>query len=220
MKIAILKLCFLSLLVSGCSSEENIPTPSPSTVEITPEGTENSDYSILFVGNSLTATNDLPKLVRDRALQNDISIQTTAVTYGNYGLQDHWNDGNIQTLIEANNYDFVVIQQGPSSQADGRSSLIEYGGYIKEICEANNTQLAFFMVWPALEYYYTFDGVIQNYTDAANLNNALLCPVGVHWRSAVDQNEDYSYYGPDGFHPSLEGSEVAAQVILEGLDIL
>jgi hypothetical protein len=220
MKIAILKLSYLCILLIGCSSKDTVPEPIIATVEITPEGNSNSDYSILFVGNSLTATNDLPKLVRDRAIQNDISIQTTKVTYGNYGLEDHWNDGDIQTLIEANNYDFVVIQQGPSSQAYGRSSLIEYGGYIKEICEANNTQLAFFMVWPSLEYYYTFDGVIQNYTDAANLNNAILCPVGVHWRNAVDQNEDYSYYGPDGFHPSLEGSEVAAQVILEGLGVL
>jgi lysophospholipase L1-like esterase len=73
------------------------------------------------------------------------------------------------------------------------------------------------MVWPSLTYYSTFDGVIFSYTEAANMNNDILCPVGEVWKSHFDVTNDFSYYGTDGFHPSLEGSNVAAQIIYESL---
>ena len=99
------------------------------------------------------------------------------------------------------------------------ASLIGYGGLIKELCDANNAELAFFMVWPDLDYYYTFAGVINSYTVAAEQNNAILCPVGSHWFDYIAETDDYSYYGPDGFHPSLEGSTIAAQIIVQALDL-
>jgi hypothetical protein len=73
------------------------------------------------------------------------------------------------------------------------------------------------MVWPSLHYYHTFNGVIESYTLAANATSSILCPVGEVWKSYFDETEDFSYYGPDGFHPSLKGSNVAAQVIYESL---
>jgi len=179
----------------------------------------NSDYSLLFIGNSLTYTNGLPALVKDAASTQGITITTKMIAYSNYGLEDHWNDGVIQDLINTEKYDYVIIQQGPSSQAAGRASLIEYGGRIADLCQMNNTQLAFFMVWPSMTYYHTFPGVITNYTDAASLSGAILCPAGKVWKDYFDQTNDFSYYGPDNFHPSLSGSEVAAAVILESLDL-
>nr|MBX2827895.1 SGNH/GDSL hydrolase family protein [Flavobacteriaceae bacterium] len=95
----------------------------------------------------------------------------------------------------------------------GRSLLIDYGQRIKTLCDVHDTQLAFFMVWPSLSYYDTFPGVIQNYTDAAALTGSLLCPVGIEWKAYQDTMGDYSYYGPDGFHPSVAGSRFAASVI-------
>ena len=41
----------------------------------------------------------------------------------NYALKDHWNEGELQSLIKSGNFDFVVVQQGPSSQAEGRAML-------------------------------------------------------------------------------------------------
>lgn len=173
--------------------------------------------TILFVGNSLTYTNDLPKLITDIGKAKKIIIETTMIAYPNYALEDHWNDGKIQKLIDSNKYDFVVVQQGPSSQNDGRSSLLDYGGRIKSLCENNHTQLAFFMVWPAFSNFQTFDGVIQNYTDAAAATNALLCPVGLSWKKYFLETGDYSFYGPDMFHPSVSGSTAAAKIIFESL---
>lgn len=176
-----------------------------------------SAKSILFVGNSLTYFNDLPKMVARAGLNRGITIKTEMIAHPNYALEDHWNDGYMQTLIARNKYDFVVVQQGPSSQADGRIMLLDYGARIKNICVPQNTQLAFFMVWPAFSNFHTFDGVINNYTAAAAATNSLLCPVGKLWKEHFLSTGDYSYYGPDMFHPSQAGTEHAAMVIFETL---
>lgn len=168
---------------------------------------------VLFVGNSLTYTNNLPELVQSEAANMSVSIKTEILANANYALEDHWNDGELQRLIKTGNFDFVVVQQGPSSQHDGREMLLKFGKRIKALCDQYHCRLVFFMVWPAIANIQTFDGVVQNYTDAASETNSILCPVGKSWKEYIEKTGDYSYYGPDGFHPSLKGSKEAARII-------
>jgi lysophospholipase L1-like esterase len=74
------------------------------------------------------------------------------------------------------------------------------------------------MVRPAFSNFENFDGVIKNYTDAALMTNAILCPVGKVWKEYFLRTKDYSYYGTDMFHPSQKGSEVAAEIIYKTLN--
>ncbi|MEQ9468328.1 MAG: SGNH/GDSL hydrolase family protein [Ekhidna sp.] len=172
---------------------------------------------ILFLGNSLTYFNDLPSLVAQKAKEQNVNIKTEMIAFPNYALEDHWNDGKVQKQMKTGKYKYLVIQQGPSSQEYGRETLFEYGAKLKQLCDQNNAELVYFMVWPSQTYYYTFDGVIKNHRDAAIENDAILCPVGEVWKAHFDETEDFSYYGSDGFHPSQQGSEVAAEVIVETL---
>ena len=169
--------------------------------------------NVLFVGNSLTYYNNLPKLVSRIAACDSIEMTFQVLAYPNYALEDHLNEGSVITQIKTGNYDFVVVQQGPSSQAEGRVLLFEYGEKIQALCQKHKTKLAIFMVWPARSNYKTFDGVIRNHTEIAAKTNALLCPVGKVWKEHFDATSDFSYYGPDQFHPSLAGSQVAAEII-------
>jgi len=171
--------------------------------------------SILFVGNSLTYSNDLPALVKKAAFNQGYLIETDMLALPDYSLEDHWNDGQLQELLQNNKYDFVIIQQGPSSQAEGRKTLFDYGAKINELCKEHNAILVYFMVWPAHANYINFDGVINNYTEASQHTNSILCPVGEEWKQYIDNTGDLSYYGPDLFHPSLKGSEVAAEIIFK-----
>ncbi len=181
-------------------------------VQVKPE-----PIKILFVGNSLTYTNQLPVLVEKEAKKYNLIVKTTLIAYPNYAIEDHWNDGKVHQLLEKEQYHFLILQQGPSSLAEGKRMLLDYGAKFKALCEAEQTQLAFYMVWPSLGYYSSFDKVIEHYTLAAQSNNALLCPVGSVWKAYIGKTKDTSYYGPDGFHPSKKGSAVAAEVILKTL---
>ena len=175
------------------------------------------DTTLLFVGNSLTYTNNLPKMVADIAQSRGRKIKCEMLTFPNYALIDHLADGKLQKLIASKKYQYVIVQQGPSSQPEGRDMLLEAAGRIKKLCDANGTKLAFFMVWPANDNYYNFDGVIRNYTEAATLTQAILCPAGIVWKEYIDRTKDLSYYGPDLFHPSAKGSQVAAEVICNSI---
>ena len=179
----------------------------------------NTKYSILFIGNSLTYTNNLPLLVKKHARQKGIKVKVKMLAFPNYAIEDHWNDGEVQNLISSNKYDFVIIQQGPSSQSDGREMLIEYGKKYSNLCKKNGSKLCYFMVWASLNYYHTFDGVIKNYKDAASVNNSILLPVGKIWKEYIDSANTHEYYSSDGFHPSIKGSQVAAKVIVEHLKL-
>ena len=149
--------------------------------------------------------------------QQGLQLDVEMVAYPNYALIDHWDDGKVQKMITHGNYDFVLIQQGPSSQRFGREVLFNYGHEFNKLCKASGVRLAYFMVWPSKRHYQTFDAVIKNHKDAAKAINAILCPVGEVWKQHFDETEDYSYYGPDGFHPSLKGSQIAAKVIVSSL---
>jgi hypothetical protein len=95
--------------------------------------------------------------------------------------------------------------------------LIEDGKKYVDLCATNDCQVAYFMAWPALEYFRSIDNVIKNHQDAATKNGAILCPVGREWKTHIDTTNDLSYYGPDRFHPSMKGSKVAAEIIFWSL---
>jgi hypothetical protein len=214
---------------SSCSGQEEV-RGSTSTSTSTSQGgsqvavpnacsatrTDDSAIRILFVGNSLTYSNNLPKIVESIGAARGKSVFSETLAFGNYAIEDHWNDGKMQKLICEGNFDFVVIQQGPSSQSDGRVMLFDYGQRFKDICSSRGTELAFFMVWPAKENYHTFSGVIRHYTDAANDTKSLLCAVGSQFKKLGNVG-DFRFYSPDNFHPSVEGSEIAAEIIYSTL---
>lgn len=198
--IIILTLCF------NCNSSKlNDSTTSSKTI------------SILFVGNSLTYTNNLPELVKSEAKSKGINLKTKMLALPNYALLDHWNDGIVQKEIQSKIYDYVIVQQGPSSQAFGKEILINYGKKYNNLCKVNGAQLCYFMVWPSISYYKTFDGVIKNHKEAARLNDALLIPVGEIWKSYFETTGHLDYYSEDGFHPSIKGSQIAAKTIVQYL---
>lgn len=176
-----------------------------------------TEFSVLFIGNSLTYTNNLPRLVKKYAKQKGITIKTKMIAFPNYSIEQHWADGQVQELISSKKHDFVILQQGPSSQSDGRKMLVEYGAKYGDLCKTNEVTLCYLMVWPSLNHYSTFDGVIENYKDAASINSSVLLPVGAKWKEYIDSTQNYDYYSSDGFHPSLKGSQITAKVIVEHL---
>ncbi|MBX2927547.1 MAG: SGNH/GDSL hydrolase family protein [Saprospiraceae bacterium] len=172
---------------------------------------------VLFVGNSLTYLNDLPGLFRDFAKEKGKNVRVEMLAFPNYSLADHWASGALQRKITSGKYSYIIVQQGPSSQAEGRAVLLEYGTKIKTLCSAHKAQLVFFMVWPARQHYHTFGGVINSYSEVARVTESLLCPVGKIWKEHFDATGNFSYYGEDAFHPSPKGSQVAAEIIYQTL---
>lgn len=175
------------------------------------------EVKILYIGNSLTYSNNLPKLVEKEALKIGFTVSSTTIAKPNYALIDHWREGNIQKLIKSEGFDYVIVQQGPSSQSEGRKMLIEDGQKIVDLSNKHGSVVCFYMVWPSRQYFQTFDDVIKSHKMAAKLSASKLIPVGEVWQEYIDTTGSYDYYGPDGFHPSPKGSQVAAETIVRTL---
>ena len=172
----------------------------------------------MFIGNSLTYSNDLPQILEGLSKTVKLDITTICVCYPNYSLEDHWFNGDFRNMLANESFDFIIMQQGPSSQALGREWLIKFGKMIQDEASKYDAKTAYYMVWPSKQYYYTFNGVIKNHTDAAKTNNSMLIPVGRLWQKIdTDNQSGIELYGSDGFHPSMQGSFLAALVMLHSL---
>lgn len=191
-------------------------TLSSCSPELSPSDSEDGD-AYLFVGNSLSYANDMPGILIEIAEAYDIKMGADCLCKPNYAIVDHWNEAELKVLLAAKDYTQVVLQQGPSSQAFGRSVLLEYGPKINSLAAEHEAKTAFYMVWPAKVYYATFQGVIDNYTEAARVSNADLFPAGQVWKDYIAATGDESLYGVDEFHPSRKGSFLAAWVIFRFL---
>lgn len=165
---------------------------------------------ILFVGNSLTYSNNLPKILEYIAKTQDISISSKSLCFPNYAIIDHLNEGKLQRILKKEKFDYLVVQQGPSSQNEGKRMLVEDGEKLKKLCDAFNIKFVYFMVWTSKKWYHTFDLVIENHTIAAQKNEALLFPVGKVWQTYYTHKNIEELYTVDGFHPSKAGSFLAA----------
>ena len=176
---------------------------------------QSAALNVLFIGNSLTATNDLPGIIlalMDSAGAGRGLVTLATVAYPNFGLADHWSTGEARQAISGGGWDLVVLQQGPSA-TEGRPSLLEYSERFAGEIRARGARPALYMVWPARVRLFAFEGVSESYRMAAERVDALLLPVGDAWRIAWAADSSLALYGPDGFHPSPMGSYLAALVM-------
>ncbi|MEM6766431.1 MAG: hypothetical protein AAF655_15965 [Bacteroidota bacterium] len=134
----------------------------------------------------------------------------------NYSLEDHLRSGTLQGQLEANTYDFIVFQQGPSSQKSSGEHLLQYATEINRIVRDAHIKVVTYMVWPSKVYYQTFDNSIEYYLMANHAIKGILAPVGLIWKE-VEDDGIFSVYGEDQFHPSLKGSFLSAWVIYHSL---
>jgi hypothetical protein len=176
-----------------------------------------AQQKILFVGNSLTYYNDLPKLVKEIAKQNGIKLDVHSFTKPNYALEDHWIEGAVVAELRSTHYDFIVFQQGPSALKASRENLIEYALMFSKVCKEQNSRMAFYSVWPSGDRSFDFENVYRSYSAAADTTHGIVCPAGNAWLKVWEGKKDFPLYSEDGFHPTEHGSLLAALVIYGSL---
>jgi hypothetical protein len=180
---------------------------------------QNPSPRVLFIGNSLTAANDLPAMV---AAMSASSTQRPTLTYEtvalpDFGLPEHWEHGGALRAIRRQRWTHVVLQQGPSSLPASRCTLLEYAAKFVTEIRAAGAQPVFYSVWPPRDRLAFFDAVSESYALAAARTGALLAPAGEAWRVAWQRDPKLALYSSDAFHPSKLGSYLAAAVLFQAL---
>lgn len=187
--------------------------PGPGPVGIT---LPDAETRILFVGNSLTATNDLPGLVQALGQGAGRSVAVASVVRANYALEDHWRDG-LEAEIQRLAADFVILQQGPSSLPASRDNLVAWTLAIAPAVRGAGGEPVLLMVWPDRSRAAYFDEVRDSYYAAAKAVDGRFVPGGWSWVEAWSRDAELDLWGPDGFHPSYLGTLTVAYTLVTTL---
>ncbi len=203
----------LGALLPACNGGPTDPSFAPGAVRV------------LFIGNSLTYTNDLPGMLVAVARQaGDSALAAHAVALANVSIEDHWYEGTARALLERTRWEFVVLQQGPSSLPANQANLAQWTGAFAPLIRAAGAEPVLYMVWPAADRaLLDFPLVLESYREAARSVGGIFAPAGDAWIAALAADPAVPLYGPDGFHPSAAGTYVAALVLLgrlRGIDPL
>jgi hypothetical protein len=199
----------LLLLVAACSGPGTQPDARP--------GPSGPGPRVLFVGNSLTGVNDVPGMVASIGAGLDAPLAVDAVVLPGSSLGDHLAEGSARRRLEADRWDFVVLQQGPSSRPESRRQLREDVARFAPLIRAAGARPALYMVWAVASEPEWFDEVHDSYEIAARDIDGLFLPGGEAWRAAWRIDPSLALYSPDGLHPTVAGSYAAALVIAGGL---
>lgn len=184
-----------------------------SSMDVAPDGA----LRVLFVGNSLTYTNDLPGVVAAFGEAGGVPLVVERIAYPNYSLEDHWVRGDAREALASGGWDVVVMQQGPSSLPENQVHLRTWAQRFADEARSHGTEPALYMVWPSESRRSAFSAVVESYTQAADAASADLFPAGAAWLEAWERRPSLALYGPDGFHPSEAGTYLAALVVYGGI---
>ena len=196
----------LLLFVLGCTADD------PAAVQ---EDAPAEELLVLFIGNSLTYSNNLPGLVETIASAAGQSVDARQIATGGYSLEDHWNTRVGPRILELAP-DLVIMQQGPSSLPENQEYLLTWTKVLSGAIREAGGEPALLMVWPDDSRIEAFGAVHDSYRNAALAVEGRFFPAGDAFLAAHIA-ENLQPYGIDGFHPSKLGSTIAALSIVRTL---
>lgn len=194
------------------------------------------ELDVLFIGNSYTHYFDMPTLLEGMAESAGCRLNAEMVAPGGSRLKLHSHNGQTLAAIGSRAWDIVVLQnfsQLPSQPAEAvKRKTFPHVGKLVEAIENNDprTKILYYVTWGRRdgdkkncarhEIVCTFDGhteaLQRGYAMYADEFGGHLVNVGGAWAQAYrDENAPFlprQLYDPDGSHPSLRGSYLAASV--------
>jgi hypothetical protein len=189
-----------------------LPACSLGTAPAAPEGS----LRVLFIGNSLTYTNDLPRTIAQLAVSAGLqTCYCVSIAYPDFGLEDHYDVRDAVNALHGERWDFVVMQQGPSALPENRTQLILWAGVFGEIIDSVGAEAVMYGVWPQRSRSFDFPDVTESYRQAAHAIGGALAPAGEAWQQAWARDSTLPLYSADNFHPSEMGTYLAALVVFE-----
>jgi hypothetical protein len=199
---------FLLPVVAACLTLED-PSPLPPL--------EEGGHHVLFIGNSLTYTNDLPGTIAVLARSVGDTIRTASVALPNFAVIDHaLGMSNAVVVIKSQPWEFVVLQQGPTTTLVNRDTLIIATKALDPLVKAAGGRTAQLMTWPSSDSPHLFPAVrATSQAAASSVDGGMFIPAGDAWRAALEEDPSIQLYGPDGYHPGVLGTYLAALVVYE-----
>lgn len=204
-----LLICILLFTMVGCASPDS--------------GNESSTTRILFIGNSYTYVNNLPKMFANLSKSGGRRVEVAMVAEGGWTLSDHVKSAETMDALESSTWDYVVLQE--QSQIPASDIFRETGMYpaaralVVKIRNLGATPVLFLTPahldgWPAegMDYATMQAQINISYWGLARELGVLVAPAGIAWSNGRGQNPELTLWQSDGSHPDKQGTYLSACV--------
>ncbi|NEW84128.1 MAG: hypothetical protein GZ094_17410 [Mariniphaga sp.] len=163
-------LLFVALLISG------IVSGSSSLAQV-----KRDTLKVLFVGNSYTYVQNLPRVVSIISDSTKTKLVTRKSTVGGAFLSEHWfGKRGLKTkeIITKGKFDIVILQENSMGTIQQPDSTIKYAKLLCQLIKSSGAKPYFYMTWAREKVPQYQDEITNVYSKIAKDNGAILVPVG------------------------------------------
>lgn len=184
---------------------------------------------VLFIGNSFTYYNNMPRLVEAISRRpGHHPIQTHMVATGGASLEDNWADSVVQHALRLRRWDWVIVNDQSTftetylvngqSRVSGWAELAPNAAHFDSAARAVGARFAIIMHWPDKSApARDADALAYAFTTVARRLHATLIPIEPVWLSVRHSAPTIELYDADKHHPSAAGSFLLASVVYSTL---
>jgi hypothetical protein len=174
---------------------------------------------ILFIGNSYTSRNQLPRLLADlaAAAEHPRRVEFDLIFAGGASLKRHWNAGIAQQKLANLSWNYVVLQEQSTLPLKNPVRYHENVRLFAPEIARRGARTALYLTWSRQQAPDTQDSITRAVEEIAAAVDALVVPVGPAWQAVLARHRELPLYTDDGSHPTAAGSYLAACVFLVSL---
>ena len=166
---------------------------------------------VLFVGNSHTYFNDMPRLFAQMCEEmTGVRPEVTMLAYSGRSLRWHREEHfSLRFALMYGGYDYCVVQQQAHPFPEESETRHDFGN-ISDMCSRAGTRAVIFMTWAEKAKPQNAARMTGFYRALASDTGALLAPVGELFESLRRDHPEIELYWMDGEHASVCGDYLAA----------
>ncbi len=211
---------FLSFCIN-CQSPDDSPKKSKEAI------------AVLFVGNSLTYSNNMPDMFENLAVSSGHEVYVDQATVSGTALRELVHNQLVISKINEQQWDYIVLQSDDiSAFPDMYEIEINTVNTFKNMISQSNpsAQVIYTMIWGLRDgitlqelngqiVAYSYDDYMHKIYDGtiyiAKAAKVMIAPVGWAWHSVIsaDDAKKMLLFAADKAHPALHGSYLMACVM-------
>lgn len=190
---------------------------------------------VLFVGNSYTHYNNMPKLFEQMADSKGVKLEVLMDAKSSHTFEMHSKRPELYKNIRSTKWDYIVLQGFSRELAQDRAVIDKQSlPYLKQLLDsiyANNscTNVLLYQTWGydtgfkddslGIDWSYQTmsDRIHEGYLYVSEQLNLSIVPVGKVWETVKENHPQIELYQEDKQHPSLAGSYLAASCFYTAL---
>ena len=168
---------------------------------------------MLFVGNSYTYVNDLPKMVAALAKAgNQRPLEYDRQTSGEWTFEKHVKDGKAVKKMAAKTWDYVVLQEQSLRPIQEPALMAEFGKRLSAEAQKHGAKTLLYLTWARENTPDTQPALTKAYRELAKDTKAAVAPVGEAWRAVLKADPAAGLHAADKSHPTKKGTYLSACV--------